>query len=403
MIDLVLVALPNPVLSNPKMYFPLGILYLAAVAKKEGYSVEIADMRDGEKVMPEAAFYGFSCTTPEINKAKELAKKVKGTTIVGGPHPTLMPQDCMLDFDYVVQGEGEYILLDILRKKPMMKLNRANRIIDLDKIPYPAWDMVEEPFSLELFPGERYGKGQLATTITASRGCPFKCSFCGNMLSTPVRYRSARNILGELEELKKRGVRHFRFEDDNFTLHPNFKNLCLGLKDIGIRWKCHTRSQIVRLDEMEQMKWAGCEEVGLGVESADDNVLKINNKKETCKDHVRAVEIIHRAGLRAKTYFIAGLPGETDSTLKINKSFFGAVKPDKWTLSTFTPYPGCAIYNDPEKFGVKILDWDFNKWWNFVDRGFVYELDTEPREVTWQRYKKFYTWLVNGKWKASTE
>ena len=75
MLDLVLCQLPNPALTN-QMYSSLGILSIAAVVEREGYSIEIADLRNDYKPLPKAKFYGFSCTTPEINYAKELAKRV---------------------------------------------------------------------------------------------------------------------------------------------------------------------------------------------------------------------------------------------------------------------------------------------------------------------------------------
>ncbi len=399
MIDLCLVALPNPALSNPRMYFPLGILYLASIVKKEGFEVEITDMRDGEKSLPEAKFYGFSCTTPEIKRAKEVARKVTGKTIVGGAHASLMPNDC-LDFDYAISGEGEQAIVDILKGEVKDKVILTDRIKDLDSIPYPAWDMAD-CFSPELFPGERYGKGELGMTVIGSRGCPFSCHFCGNVYRTPVIYRSSKNIVGELEELKKREVTHVRFEDDNFTLHPKFNDLCLEIGRLKLSWKAHTRSKLLTLDQAKLMKWAGCEEMGLGVESADDDVLIINNKQEEVSDHLRAIKILREAGIRSKTYFIAGLPGETDETLKINQAFFIAAKPDKWTLSTFTPYPGTEIYKHPDQFGIRILDTDFNNWWNFTESRFVHQLIYEPPEKTWQRYGILYTWLRREEWKKT--
>lgn len=386
------------------MYFPLGILYLAAVVKNAGLSVEIVDMRDGIKPMPNAEFYGFSCTTPEITLAKKLAEQVEGQTIVGGAHPSLLPQDCA-DFDYVVSGEGENAIVDILtgkvsKKESPSRLIMANRIKDLDTIPYPAWDMIEgSPFSEELFPGERYGKTGKGMTVIGARGCPYKCSFCANVYDAPIAYRSVANIMGELEELKKRGVEYIRFEDDNITIHPQFDDLCLDIKKLGIHWKCHTRSKLMTKAKAEMMAWSGCEECGLGVESADDYVLSLNNKKEICADHIRAITILKKAGLRVKTYMIAGLPGETDKTLELNKEFFRVAKPDKWTLSTFTPYPGSDIYNHPEKYGVTIKDWDYSHWWNFVEDGYVHSLEGQTDKELWQRYKTLYHWLREESWR----
>ena len=390
--DLVLLVLPDWVNSQPTMYFPLAVTYLAAMARDAGYDVEILDWRQGVKVLPEAKFYGFSCVTPQINVAKEIAHTLKGLTIIGGAHPSLLPQDCRNNFDYIVRGEGEYVLLDILSGKQAPGIIMANRLRDLNMIPYPAWDMVARPFSDTLFPGERYGKGELAATLIASRGCPYNCSFCGNPHTIPVVFRSVKNIIGELMELIKRNVRYFRFEDDCFTIHPQFEQLCEGMAGLNIHYKCHTRSDLMTSEKANLMHYSGCEECGLGVESADDDVLAVNNKRETVEDHRRAIAILKAARIRVKTYFIMGLPGETDKTLALNKAFAEQTRLDKWTVSTFSPYPGSPVFRSPGKFGIEIIDKDFSHWWNFSN-AYNHVIYGQTREQMWARYVEFYRWL----------
>lgn len=401
--DIVLLSLPDTVDSQPLMYFPLALTYLGAVVRQAGYDVEIYDGRTGNvdeivKELPEAKYYGFSCATPQINVARQIARKLKGIKIIGGAHASLLPLDCIKDFDYVVRGEGEESLLRILRRQIQPGILTSEHIKDLDAIPYPAWDMASQPFSDTLFPGERYGKGELAATLIGSRGCPYACNFCGNIHTAPVRFRSADNIIGELKELINLGVRHFRFEDDCFTIHPEFKSLCTEMAKLDIHYKCHTRSDLMRPDKAKLLNLSGCEECGLGVESADDVVLRINNKKETVEDHKQAIKILKDAHLRVKTYFVMGLPGETDLTLELNKQFIRETQVDKWTVSTFCPYPGCAIFKSPGKFNIEIIEKDFSKWWNFAD-SYNHLLYGQSRPEMWQRYKHFYEWLKQGGWK----
>ena len=399
MIDLCLVQFPNPILKNPKMYMPLGILYLAAVAEQAGYKVEVIDLRNGNKALPQAQFYGFSCTTPEVNDAKRLAKEIRGTTIVGGGHASLMTEDCIGHFDYIVRGEGEEVILDILSGKLGKGVISASRIDDLDKIPYPAWNKLDSPFSDTLFPGEKYGIGKPAATLIASRGCPFHCAFCGNIYHAPVVYRSVDNIIGELKALIERGVYYFRFEDDNFTIHPQFEQLCEAIWRLGIHYKAHTRSDLIDIHKARLLRASGCEESGLGVESADDSVLRLNRKRETASDHEEAVIALKAAGIRVRVYWMAGLPGETQNTIKLNMDFMKRLKPDKWTLSTFTPYPGCEVFHNPQKFGITIVDNDWSNWWNFVKDHYVHVLNGQTAKQMWRRYKDFYKWLEKGGWK----
>lgn len=390
--DLVLMSLPDTVDTSPLMYFPLSLMYLAAMVRQHDYDVQILDCRDGIKDLPEARFYGFSCATPQINEAKKIARMVgKERSIIGGAHASLLPLDCVGDFQYVVRGEGEYALLDILAGCSPGIIEKG-RIKNLDSIPYPAWDMVTQPFSDTLFPGERYGKGKLAATLIGSRGCPYQCSFCGNVHTVPVVYRSVADIIGELKELIKRGVRHFRFEDDCFTIHPAFEILCRELTEIDIRYKCHTRSDLMTDEKAALMAMSGCEECGLGVESADNHVLKINNKRLTVEDHKKAIVILKNAGIRVKTYFVTGLPGETEKTLELNKQFVLETNIDKWTVSTFCPYPGSPVFRSPGRFGVEIIEKDFSKWWNY-SKFYNHVLIGQTREDMWHRYEDFYGWL----------
>jgi anaerobic magnesium-protoporphyrin IX monomethyl ester cyclase len=400
MLDLVLIQPPNPVLTNPLMYSPLGLLYLTSAAQHSGFSVEVVDMRAGEQPVPKARYYGFSCTTPEIEYARKMAKTLKGKTIVGGAHPSLLPDDCKGDFDFVVRGEGELVLPQILRglhRKGSVVLGQ--RIEHLDTLPFPDWDALQHPFSEELFPGERYGRGEVAATVIASRGCPFHCAFCANVMRNPVKFRSIANVMLEIKELMDRGVTHFRFEDDIFTLHPKFLEFCSKLSVLNINYKCHGRSDLLTKEMVKALKLSGCEEFGLGVESADNKVLALNKKKEDIIATVKAVKLLKEYGVRVKTYFIAGLPGETDETLRLNKEFFKACKPDKWTLSTFTPYPGSDIFNNPAKYGIVITEDDYSKWWNFNIQSYNHVINGQTPDEMWTRYTKLYKWLRGDSWK----
>lgn len=410
MLDLALVALPNPALDNPKMYYGLGILYVAAAAKREGFSVCMVDMRSGTKDIPPARFTGFSCTTPEIAYAVALARNLSGQsrTIVGGPHVTLC-DDQDRHFDFVVRGEGEPVIGKILAGDVKPGVITVPRMPSLEDVPLPDWDLFEEPFSTELFPGERYGKGPKAATLILSRGCPFACSFCGNWLRNPMRYRTPWSIEEELQALISRGVSYFRLEDDVITLHPQFRALCLLFKRLGIRYKAHTRSDLITQQQAYMLRESGCEECGLGVESGDDRVLKLNNKREKVEDHLRAVRILHKAGMRVKTYLMSGLPGETWDSIELTKRFMAATKPDKWTLSTFSPYPGCDIWKNPEKYGVEITRRDYSTWWNFVfnvngkvmtgREGYNHLLKGQTEDDMKARHDHLYQFLRGESWK----
>ena len=408
-----MVWLPNKELNNPTMYYFLGPLYIASVLRQHNYSVELVDLRDKEldaRLIPPAKFTGFSATSGEIEDARALARQLKGgggglnedlggvihntTTIIGGAHSTLLPENCIKDFDVVVQGEGEEVILDIMKGKT--GLIKAPRILDFDKLPFPAWDLLpyDRAFSKELFPGDRYGSGQPAATIIGSRGCPYACSFCGNMLRKPVVWRSPENIVEEIKLLKEKyQIHYFRLEDDNITGNQIWlEELCRLVKPLEIKFKCHTRSDLLNGLEIDVLRDAGCEEMGIGVESADPKILKAMHKGETIEDHRRAIKLLKEGGIRSKVYLIAGLPGETEETVILNEQFMLETKPDKWTLSRFTPYPGSPIWFKPDKYDVCMNGGNFRGYWNFYSSP-VYELKDVDKEILNRRYKELFLWL----------
>ena len=302
MIDLILVECPNLALENPKMYFSLGNLYLFSAVRKAGFNVRLLDFRAGVGEIPQAKFYGFSCTTPQIKIAKQLAKQVSGKTIVGGAHASLLPDDCVGDFDYIVKGEGEETLVNILKGSEKEGIISSPRIENLDTLCFPAWDSVHEPFSNTLYSGERYGEGEFSMAVITSRGCRWLCHYCGNIYHK-TKFRSVNNIIGELNELMSRNIYHFRFVDDNFTLFPELFELCKQLGQLKINYRCHTRSDLITSNKAKALKDSGCEECSLGIESADPFVLKLNNKKETVEAHHRAIQLLKDAKIKIKFSF----------------------------------------------------------------------------------------------------
>lgn len=401
--EVVLVQCPNPVLSDPTTRWPLGLGYLEAVLERQGVKVTVADLRDKTidlTLIPEAPIVAITATTGEILAAKEIARLVKKRspktfTIIGGPHATYLPEDCEGYFDLVVAGEAENEIVEMIGRRQGGTIY-CKPVQDLDTLPFPT----RYPFSFSesLFEGAGYGKGPTCTSILTARGCPYSCAFCQDK-PRPVRFRSPENITEEIKETRSRwDCFHFRFEDDTFTLKPErvFK-LCHLLEPLKVRWRCHTRSDHFNSELARAMRLAGCEEVGFGVESADRNVLNIVNKKETIEQHIKTIRIAEDSGIKAKAFFMTGLPGETDEIINLTKDFLERAQPSKIILSRFTPYPGSDIWANPEKYGVAWIDPAFNHYWNFPNSTTVAYHDA-PAEVLDQRYKRLHSLLWSGEW-----
>lgn len=402
--DIVLVQPPNPMLSDPTTRWPLGLGYLEAVLIKEGYKVTVADLRDKNidvSLIPDAPIIGITATTGEIVAAKEIASLVKkrnpkAFTVVGGAHATYLPKDCMGCFDLVVVGEAEYAILELVKRGHPGGTVYAGPISNLDALPFPT----RYPFSFSetLFEGAGYGKGPPTTSIITSRGCPYTCSFCQSE-PRPVRFRSPENVAEEIREIvKKWDCRHFRFEDDSFTLkRERVFDICRLLEPLKTHWRAHTRSDLFDKDMARAMRLAGCNEVGFGVESADQWVLDIVNKKETLEQHIKAIRTAEDSGMKAKAFFMTGLPSETDEIVSLTREFLEKAQPSKIILSRFTPYPGCDMWAKPNKYGVAWIDPEFSHYWNFPHSTTITYQGTSA-EVLNQRYKQLYELLWSGEW-----
>jgi radical SAM superfamily enzyme YgiQ (UPF0313 family) len=177
------------------------------------------------------------------------------------------------------------------------------------------------------------------------------------MWGRKVRFRSVANVLQEVDWLmKNRNVKGLRFQDDTITLRKGrFKELCAGLKSRGIVWRCSTRSTQITNEVAAMMFDSGCTEVGIGVESADQSILDLMKKGLSVKENEEAIEILKNNGVPVATFFMTGLPGEKEGTPELNISFIEKLNPDRVFCTTFMPYPGTEIWNNPEKFGSKIL------------------------------------------------
>lgn len=395
------------------MYFSLGLLYIAAVLEQDGHDVKVWDLRDNDEYtkIPYAQFYGITATTSfEIQHASQLATYLKhrdsnSITIIGGHHCTLFPDECLTYFDVVCVGDGEHAILDIVNNG-VRGIVHGQQQVDLNTVPFPARHLVPEDrvFSNALFPGEKYGTGPKATTMITTRNCPFNCAFCPQtyirrLYKYTIRLRSPENVRDEIHYLQERfNCHHFRFVDDLFTFNKRWMmKTCSLLEPLHIHFRTQTRADILDAEQCDQLKRAGCDEVGLGVESADDDVLLLMNKRMTADINKQAIHLVKDAGLTIKVNWMSGLPGETWSTIEKNKQFMRDTKPDKYIHNMFCPFPGCDIERNPAKYGVRILNRDWSRYYNFTE-SFI-ETDVASNQELNDHFTIFDTFLRSEVWR----
>ena len=358
---------------------PLGPGYVASSLRNNGYDVDILDctFMSREDALKKATdtdadvvgiYSMVSMQNDSIRFAKHLHDRC-GLLVAGGPLPSIDPVSFLKDFDIVVKGEGEKTMVDILRiyenggdpgsipgivfRKNNGGLARCGGIgeivhtgmgklkTDLDRIMPPARD---------LFPNQEYieyGKrktGSATTTVFTTRGCPFRCEFCSNaVFGVSYRERSPGNVLDEVEEALSFGYDRIHFADDVFTLNKDrVLEICREIRkrELDFRWECLGRVDSINKDLSMKMKEAGCDRIFFGIESGNDRILKMMNKKITVETARKAVNAAHGAGIRTGAFFILCYPGETDGTVLDTLRFATSLPLDY--LSFTVPYPLCT-------------------------------------------------------------
>ena len=388
------VLLVNPPYNSSKYKFiglvapPLGIAYIAAMLEKNGVTVKILDAPalelDHESVKNEIAEYSpdviaITSVTPTIASALKTAKISKeacpdAVTVMGGYHPTFTyPEILKNDFvDIVVCGEGELTMVDLV---DAIENNRDLRnvkgiavkdfktepreiIEDLDSIPFPA---------RHLLPMDEYKilNMKLTTgTIISGRGCPYKCSFCASsaMHGQKLRLRSAKSVVDEMEHLvKDHDIEMVAFMDDTFTINKKrVYEICEAIKERGLDnyWGCTARVDTISEDLLKAMKDAGCITMFLGVESADQQVLNLVNKKTNIEKIKKTFALTKKYGMRTIASVVLGMPGDTKNSIKNTIKFVKLLEPSYAVFSLATPYPGTDFYVKAASENlIKINDW----------------------------------------------
>jgi len=289
----------------------------------------------------------------------------KSINVVGGYHALARPLD-FTNADFVVRGDGEQAILDILEGKDVsLEMQR----VDVNDIPFP---------DREILNTSNYNmnqKGLRCATIISSRGCPFDCVFCGNY-DRKVRFRSPENIDKEIGQISNLGFHSLYFLDDAFTLNKKHaKDISDIVKNYNMSFRITTRADLLDEDLIQYMAHRGLEIVSLGIESGNDEILKNANKHMTTEDNRKAVRLLHKYGVDVKGFFVFGLPGEgikeAEQTIEFAKELktLGLTSADFYAM---TPFPGTPIYQNPKKYGCKILSYD---WDRYLEVG---KKETEP-------------------------
>ncbi len=376
---------------------PLGLGYIAACLEKAGHQVQFIEgafTPDDETLAQSVKAFnpdvvGLSVMISYYTKALDLARALKSVLpdvllIAGGPHPSVVPNDFLKDdnIDYVLVGEGEVSLVtmgDMIDKNqfraedvPGLRWRRgcanrsqAERITDLDAIPWPARHLMPMTSYQHRGYNVSYGMHGGNFNIITTRGCPFRCNFCDHTIYGHKPYsRSITDIVDEIEfTAKTYNIRNFDIMDDTFTMRKKYVlEFCDEMirRELGYFWCCRLRVSGVTREMMRRMAEAGCVRFSVGIESVDEGVLKAINKKISLPEVVQVLKWAKEFGMLTIGNFMIGNIGDTRASIEKSLQFSLDTKEidiPSWVV--LTPLPGTEAFKiGKEKGWIRSFDWD---------------------------------------------
>jgi len=370
--------------------FPRGALAsLAAYLRAQGYNSVFCIDAKLEKLsfgqtLDKILYYnpsivGFTAFTNEIKPCGYLANKLKSinptiTIVVGGAHASAIPTPTLkefLGFDIVVAGDGEETLLDIVKaveeevsfegilgvtyrsKEGIIRNPERPRILDQDKLPIPAWDLLPK--------GRHYW-------LQTAKGCPFKCVFCMNHNGRVVRKNGVEKTMDEIRlVIDTYKPDWIRFGDELFTADRSrtiaFLNAWIenGFAE-KVKWDVQTHVRYVDEEILSLFKKAKLTQLDMGVESGDSEILKSMGKATNERMIVNAFRMAHEIGIKTGSLLLLGQPNETLASMKNSIKLAVKINASLPMIGIMMPLPGTEVAklasNGEGGYSRMSYDWD---------------------------------------------
>lgn len=382
------ILLVNPIKKNSYGFTtpPIGLTYLTAAVKDAGHNIYVYDMQQNNRDEQDLFCFlkenkmdviGISIfSSMHFVYGSELNRKIKkgnpsALYVAGGVHPTVRPRETLIkgNFDIVVMDEGENTFIELLNnyqnglslknilgtavlKNGELFINPPRKkIINLDDLPLPNLEIFGFPAFYTQF-----------SNMTA-RGCPHACKFCGSktLWNRETRYQSSQRIMTELKRaVLKYEQKSMVFVDDTMNLNlERFNQILDGMikfrkdTEVNFEWSMNSRVSSGKLTNWDKVYSAGGRCVSFGIEAGSDKILKNVDKCLRFDDIINTIRSAHESGLRVRTTWIVGLPGDYHEQLK-SIPLMEHLAPfiHSFSIHNLLPLPGTPYGDHPKQFGI---------------------------------------------------
>jgi radical SAM superfamily enzyme YgiQ (UPF0313 family) len=372
---------------------PLSIFALGSYLERNAIIVDYFD----ERVQPlkslkisiekKPLLVGISCMTGyQIQRAISISKYIKekdNEMLIcwGGTHPSMLPIQTLHSeyIDYVIKGEGEETLHELYKvivskDKPFHCINglywkddgriienQERSFLDVNKLPSPYESDKIKDLSKRFFLNKK-NKGRFTFGYEISRGCRNDCSFCYEplMYKHTIRVRIKELYKKDLLELKSLGIKSIFFYDNHVSISDEFvRELCEVMKDLDMEWTGGFRVNYLRdKNVVEMLEQSKCRNLFFGIESIEDDMLKLLNKGQNCSLIKNAVDLMSKSTMRPTYSFLTALPFEKDIDMNRLLDFIDDIIKDnpkaEIAIQPYTPLPGTLLFKKSIERGFKL-------------------------------------------------
>jgi radical SAM superfamily enzyme YgiQ (UPF0313 family) len=321
---------------------------------------------------------GISCMTASAPRAYELSSILRknGTRVVlGGIHPTVMPDEASAYCDSVVVGEAEGCWPTLISDFKNNRLKSRYRSFDFDLagFPTPRLNHNHTPFHV--------------TPIFCTRGCPYACEFCSvtGLFGKRFRHRRVRDIV---TEIANRDSRKFFFLDDNITGDVRFATeLFTALSQLKIRWVGQASVALAKNKPLLRLaRRSGCVGLFVGLESVStENLKKLRKTSGNMQEYRAAIKAFRDAGIFLQASLVFGFDDDDKSIFERTLEFLEQNKVPSATFNILTPYPGTAVYQRFKREGRLLSE----NWQDYNHRTVVFR----PKKLSPEELAEGFVWL----------